>query len=47
MRNFFGKLRLTRRQNKKFIAGTAATAAGALLITGAVLYPGFKTTEVD
>ncbi|WP_223944999.1 Ig-like domain-containing protein [Arthrobacter sp. StoSoilB20] len=47
VRNFFGKMRLTRRQNKKFIAGTAATAAGALLITGAVLYPGFKTTEVD
>ncbi|WP_429387095.1 Ig-like domain-containing protein [Paenarthrobacter sp. TE4293] len=47
VRNFFGKLGLKKRHNKKFIAGTAATAAGALLITGAVLYPGFKTTEVD
>lgn len=47
MTTFFGKLGLKKRQNKKFIAGTAATAAGALLITGAILYPGFKTTEVD
>ena len=47
MRTFFGKLGLKKRQNKKLIAGTAVTAAGALLITGAILYPGFKTTEVD
>lgn len=46
MTALFGKLGLKKRRNK-FIATTGFTAAIALLVTGAVLYPGFKTAEVD
>lgn len=45
--SFFAKLGLKKRQNRKLISGIAGTAAGAVLVAGAVLYPGFKTTEVD
>ncbi len=41
-----GKLGLKRR-HKKVVTGTAFSAAVAVLVTGAVLYPGFKTTEVE
>ena len=46
MTTLLGKLGLKKRHNK-LISGTAFGAAAAVLITGAVLYPGFKTTEVD
>ncbi|WP_332761359.1 hypothetical protein, partial [Pseudarthrobacter sp.] len=29
------------------VAGTALAAATAVLVTGAIIYPGFKTTEVE
>ncbi|WP_223253100.1 hypothetical protein, partial [Arthrobacter sp. AFG7.2] len=31
----------------RLFRGTAFGAAVAVVVTGAVLYPGFKTTEVD
>jgi hypothetical protein len=37
-----GKIR-----RRRVITATAFTAAAAVLVTGAILYPGFKTTEVD
>ncbi len=46
MTSFFGKLGL-RKRRKNIIAATGSTAAFAILVAGAVLYPGFKTTEVD
>ncbi|MDQ0634802.1 hypothetical protein QFZ40_002711 [Arthrobacter pascens] len=46
MTTLLGKLGLKKRHNK-LISGTAFGAAAVVLITGAVLYPGFKTTEVD
>ena len=46
MTSLFGKLGLRKRRNK-FIATTGFTAAAALLVTGAVLYPGFKTAELE
>ncbi len=46
MTSLFGKLGLRKRRNK-FIATTGFTAATALLVTGAVLYPGFKTAELE
>ncbi|WP_426006650.1 Ig-like domain-containing protein [Paenarthrobacter sp. NyZ202] len=36
-----------RKRRTKALAVTAFTAAAAVLVTGAILYPGFKTTEVD
>ncbi|ASN19534.1 Ig-like domain-containing protein [Arthrobacter sp. YN] len=41
-----GKRRANNRR-RKVIAATAFTAAAAVLVTGAILYPGFKTTEVE
>ncbi|MHA7223696.1 Ig-like domain-containing protein [Arthrobacter sp. RHLT1-20] len=35
------------KRRKKFITGTAIAVAAAVLITGAIIYPGFKTTEVE
>ena len=35
----------TRRKN--LISGTGLAVAGAVLVTGAIVYPGFKTTEVE
>lgn len=46
MTALFGKWGLKKRRSK-FITITGLTAATALLVTGAVLYPGFKTAEVD
>ena len=46
MTTLLGKLGLKKRHNK-LITGTAFGAAAVVLVTGAVLYPGFKTTEVD
>jgi hypothetical protein len=42
----FGKLGLRNRRNK-IVTGTVFSAAAAALVAGAVIYPGFKTTEVD
>jgi hypothetical protein len=42
----FGKLGLRKRRNK-IVTGTVFSAAAAALVAGAVIYPGFKTTEVD
>ncbi|MGO4193707.1 hypothetical protein AB4Y67_18835, partial [Arthrobacter sp. YAF17] len=36
----------TKRRNK-LIAGTAIASAAAVLVTAAIIYPGFKTTEVE
>ncbi|UZX02432.1 hypothetical protein F8G81_07225 [Arthrobacter sp. CDRTa11] len=53
MTTLLGKLGLKKRRNKLanrhkgLIAGTAFGAAVVVLVTGAVLYPGFKTTEVE
>ncbi|MFB8372148.1 hypothetical protein ACFC25_22595, partial [Pseudarthrobacter sp. NPDC055928] len=53
MTTLLGKLGLKRRhnkltkRNKRLITGTAFSAAVVVLVTGAVLYPGFKTTEVE
>ncbi len=41
-----GKPQLKKRRNK-LITGTAFAAAAAVLVTTAILYPGFKTTEVE
>ena len=46
MTTLLGKLGLQRR-HRKFVTGTAFGVAVALLFIGAVLYPGFKTTEVE
>lgn len=46
MTTLFGKLGLKKRRNK-LITATAFTAATAVLVTGAVLYPGFRTAEVE
>ncbi|MEV7638281.1 hypothetical protein AB0N71_19155, partial [Pseudarthrobacter enclensis] len=46
MTRLLGKLGLKRR-HKKIVTGTAFGAAVAVVVTGAVLYPGFRTTEVD
>ncbi|MFE4195310.1 Ig-like domain-containing protein [Paenarthrobacter sp. NPDC056912] len=41
-----GKRRATNRRRRTLTAA-AFTAAAAVLVTGAILYPGFKTTDVD
>ena len=46
MTSLLGKLGLKRR-HRKLVSGTAFGAVVAVLVTGAVLYPGFKTTEVE
>ncbi|MDQ0676363.1 hypothetical protein QFZ36_003924 [Pseudarthrobacter siccitolerans] len=46
MTTLLGKLGLKRR-HKKIVTGTAFGAAVAVVVTGAVLYPGFKTAEVE
>ncbi|TSE16445.1 fibronectin type III domain-containing protein [Arthrobacter sp. KBS0703] len=46
MSTLFGRLGLRNRRNK-LITGTAFSAAAVALVAGAVIYPGFKTTEVD
>ncbi|CAH0264116.1 hypothetical protein SRABI83_03462 [Arthrobacter sp. Bi83] len=46
MSTLFGRLGLRNRRNK-LITGTVFSAAAAALVAGAVIYPGFKTTEVD
>lgn len=46
MTTLLGKLGLQRR-HRKFVTGTAFAVAVALLFIVAVLYPGFKTTEVE
>ncbi|MFJ6268987.1 Ig-like domain-containing protein [Pseudarthrobacter oxydans] len=46
MTSLLGKLGLNRR-HKKMVTGTAFSAAAAVVVTGAILYPGFKTTEVE
>ncbi|KQN89944.1 hypothetical protein, partial [Arthrobacter sp. Leaf69] len=35
------------KQRKKLIAGTAIASAAAVLVTAAIIYPGFKTAEVE
>ena len=35
------------KRRNKAITGTALASAAAVLITGAIIYPGFKTTEVE
>ncbi|MEV7606365.1 Ig-like domain-containing protein [Paenarthrobacter sp. NPDC089322] len=35
------------KRRTKVLTATAFTAAAAVLVTGAILYPGFKTTDVD
>ncbi|SDW12134.1 Fibronectin type III domain-containing protein [Arthrobacter sp. cf158] len=44
--NGSGKRRAVNRR-RKVITATAFTAAAAVLVTGAILYPGFKTTDVE
>ncbi|WP_309075772.1 Ig-like domain-containing protein [Paenarthrobacter sp.] len=39
--------RRAKNRRRKLIAATALSVAAAVLVTGAILYPGFKTTEVD
>ncbi|MDZ4091933.1 MAG: hypothetical protein U1D68_12085, partial [Arthrobacter sp.] len=34
-------------RRRRLLAGTGFAAASAVLITGAIIYPGFKTTEVE
>lgn len=46
MSTLFGRLGLRNRRNK-LITGTAFSAAAVALVAGAVIYPGFKTAEVD
>ncbi|MGO4238630.1 hypothetical protein, partial [Pseudarthrobacter sp. YAF2] len=46
MTTLLGKLGLKKR-HKKAAAGTAFGVVVAVVVTGAVLYPGFKTTEVE
>ncbi|MET3953126.1 hypothetical protein, partial [Arthrobacter sp. UYEF36] len=37
----------SKKRRSKFITITASLCAAAVLVTAAVLYPGFKTTEVE
>lgn len=46
MTTLFGKLGL-RERRRKLVSGTVFAVAGAALVAGAVIYPGFKTTEVE
>ncbi|MCU1433535.1 MAG: fibronectin type protein, partial [Pseudarthrobacter sp.] len=46
MTGLLGKLGLKKRHNN-LISGSAFAAAGAVLVAGAIIYPGFKTTEVE
>ncbi|WP_285250397.1 hypothetical protein, partial [Pseudarthrobacter sp. fls2-241-R2A-168] len=46
MTSLLGKLGLKTR-HKKLVSGAAFGAAVVVVVAGAVLYPGFKTTEVD
>ncbi|MEV4990560.1 Ig-like domain-containing protein [Pseudarthrobacter sp. LMD1-1-1.1] len=46
MTTLLGKLGLKKR-HRKLVTGTAFGAVVAVVVTGAVLYPGFKTTEVE
>ncbi|WP_164201332.1 Ig-like domain-containing protein [[Micrococcus luteus] ATCC 49442] len=46
MTTLLGKLGLKKRHNK-LVTGSAFAAAGAVLVAGAIIYPGFKTTEVE
>ncbi|WP_426224918.1 Ig-like domain-containing protein [Pseudarthrobacter sp. DSP2-3-2b1] len=46
MTSLLGKLGLKKRHNK-LISGTAFAVAGVALVAGAIIYPGFKTTEVE
>ncbi|GAA1761777.1 Ig-like domain-containing protein [Pseudarthrobacter sulfonivorans] len=46
MTTLLGKLGLKRRHNK-MVTGSAFAAAGAVLVASAIIYPGFKTTEVE
>ncbi|TDT73430.1 hypothetical protein DFO47_1181, partial [Arthrobacter sp. AG258] len=46
MTTLLGKLGLKKR-HKKAAAGAAFGVVVAVVVTGAVLYPGFKTTEVE
>lgn len=46
MSTLFGRLGLRNRRNK-LITGTIFSAAAAALVAGAIIYPGFKTTDVD
>ncbi|MDR6416165.1 Ig-like domain-containing protein [Pseudarthrobacter sulfonivorans] len=46
MTTLLGKLGLRKRHNK-MVTGTAFGAVVVVLVTGAVLYPGFRTTEVE
>lgn len=46
MTTLFGKLGLKERR-RKLVSGTVFAVAGAALVAGAVIYPGFKTTEVE
>ncbi|HSN34973.1 MAG TPA: hypothetical protein VLT34_01350, partial [Arthrobacter sp.] len=34
-------------RRRRLMAGTGIAVASAVLITGAIIYPGFKTTEVE
>ena len=34
-------------RRRRFLAGTGLAVASAVLVTGAIIYPGFKTTEVE
>ena len=46
MTTLLGKFGLKGRR-KKMLAGSAFAVVGAVLVAGAVIYPGFKTTEVE
>ena len=46
MTTLFGKLGL-RERRRKLVSGAVFAVAGAALVAGAVIYPGFKTTEVE
>ncbi|MEW9874233.1 hypothetical protein, partial [Arthrobacter sp. HS15c] len=52
MTTLLGKLGLKRdhkltKRHKRLVSGGALGVAVVVLVTGAVLYPGFKTTEVE
>ncbi len=34
-------------RRRRFLSGTGLAVASAVLVTGAIIYPGFKTTEVE
>ncbi|QNE14036.1 Ig-like domain-containing protein [Pseudarthrobacter sp. NBSH8] len=46
MTSLLGKFGLKKRHNK-IVTGSAFAAAAAVLVAGAIIYPGFKTTEVE